>query len=72
MKFPECPDKREDCRFITGGTICTDMAWFPEYDKNGQLLNSNPNSESTEITCTVCGRKWWHVRQHGLESLELK
>lgn len=50
--------------FTTGFYSSTLMGWFPEYDKQGRLLNCDPNYKSGTIR--IEGKQYWFVR-HGFE-----
>lgn len=58
MRFPECPTSRADCRFTVGPETATCIGWTPEYDRHGNLLNSDPNYRHAEIECRTCNRRW--------------
>jgi hypothetical protein len=55
----------KDCRFNVGGTTTTAMGWQPTYDKDGRLLNKNPNISQTDISCESCGKRWIARTQYG-------
>lgn len=39
------------------------MAWYPQYDGNGKLLNSDPNIYTINASCATCGREWMESRR---------
>lgn len=73
MKYPDCPDNTPDeCSFLHGSTCSTLLGWTPEYNRKGELLNSDPNTRSTRISCRKCGNTWIKTTQHGKTDFERK
>lgn len=66
---PKC---EKECRFSTGLMMTTAMAWMPEYDKYGKLLNSNPNIRTTDMSCSECGKQWTITQQSEKTTIEEK
>ena len=64
MNFKEIACDKE-CRFETGGTRVTLLGWKPVYDKDGNQLNQDPNTKTTEIRCTVCYKIWQATERYG-------
>lgn len=64
MKNPN-PNCEKDCRFTYHSSVSSAMAWYPEYDKNGKLLNANPNYHMTSVSCKVCGQRWRIIEKYG-------
>ncbi len=64
MNFKEIACDKE-CQFQEGPSYRTAMGWTPTYDKEGRLLNSDPNITTTDVRCTTCGKEWKASRQHG-------
>lgn len=61
---------REDCRFRSLGGFTTAMAWSPEYDKNGKLLNHDPNTQTWRYDCITCGKKYLETIKDGKTIVE--
>lgn len=55
----------KECRFRTGMSTSTLLGWTPVYDKNGRLVNKNPNTTKTDVMCGTCGKQWLAVTQYG-------
>jgi len=53
------------CRFSHGPMTTTLLGWEPEYDREGNVLNSNsnPNKSSQQIRCNHCGREFTLISQ---------
>lgn len=50
--------ERNDCRISFGYAETTCLGWNPVYDRNGALLNQNPNKTSRVVSCSACQRRW--------------
>lgn len=48
------------CRFSHGPMSMTLVSWQPEYDREGNVVNSgtDPNTTTQEIHCNHCGRSF--------------
>lgn len=46
------------CRFSHSPMVTTLLQWEPEYDREGNLLNRNPNKTTQTIRCNYCGREF--------------
>ena len=55
---------REDCKIVIGRQAMTLIGWFPTYDKNGNVQGKDPNTTTSEYSCSTCGKKW-RVRSGG-------
>ena len=64
-RWPDCPDGRTDCRLSETRTFSTLLAWTPEYGRDGNLLNQDPNKHYSEIQCSTCKRRWGRVQHRG-------
>lgn len=53
---PDCD--RDDCRVSMGATMTTCMGWSPVFDKHGKMLNKDPNTSTTQMSCLTCGKTW--------------
>lgn len=62
MIYPECPDRREDCRFQEHGGVSACMYSPIERDRNGNAVGGGMNSRSREASCSVCGKRWIETR----------
>lgn len=51
--------EREDCVINKEEGLTTCIMWTPLYDKNGNLLNKDPNKTTTHFECFTCGREWF-------------
>lgn len=56
MNIIDC--KREDCIIEDLGSRTTLLGWTPTYNKQGQLLNSDPNITTTYYRCIICKSNW--------------
>lgn len=68
MKQPIAPTRcksKTNCRLRYGSTICFPIGWTPEYDGNGKLLNSDPSTYSTNVSCRTCGGTWYRNERAG-------
>jgi len=64
--YPECPiNEPNQCVFVNGYKCSTLMAWRPEYNRKGELLNSNPNTITTKLSCYTCQKSWVRRRKNG-------
>jgi len=63
-KFEGLPCDRKDCRLNEEYSTNTCMGWTPEYDKNGKLLNSDPNWHSTVYNCSSCNKRFVKSKHH--------
>jgi hypothetical protein len=71
-RFPDCPNETPDaCRFRVYGGFSTAMAWYPEYDRSGKVLDSDPNIHTDEISCSACKNRWTRKRQSGETTFHL-
>ena len=62
MKYPDCPENREDCRFQNLGGSVTCM-WSPiEYDREGRPVAGGDNFRNMGVQCNVCGKRWGSVQ----------
>ena len=67
------PSCDKDCRFHFGVSMTTAMYFPPVFDKHGNNLNPDGNTTSSEVSCSVCGRKWMSITQFGeTEFTEIK
>mgnify|MGYP003405908025 CR=1 FL=1 len=51
---------KEDCQIVSYGPITTLVHWVAVYDRDGNSLNKNPNSITTNYECKKCGKRWIH------------
>jgi hypothetical protein len=58
MKYPECPDKRTDCRFQSEGGMTTCMYSPLEYDRDGNAVGGGMNRSTQGVRCNACGKRW--------------
>ena len=73
IDFKQIPcDTPDDCRFSCGPMSSTLLAWIPQFDRDGNALNDNPNTTSGTVSCSHCNKTWatWQ-RPDGLEIREL-
>lgn len=59
------PTCEKDCRFYYGVSMTTAMYYTPVFDKHGNNLNPDGNTTTSEVSCSVCGRKWVSKSQFG-------
>jgi hypothetical protein len=55
----DCPNDPSMCR-ISVATQVKDppIAWTPEYDGTGKMVNEDPNTYVTIYSCSVCDAQW--------------
>lgn len=56
--FPDCPDGRQDCRFIDAGNTSTTMHSPVQFDRSGAPVGGGMNTIAQQVQCTQCGRSW--------------
>lgn len=54
-----------ECRIADHGGHRTLLAWTPTYDRDGNLLNSDPNTYTCLMDCRTCGKAWTVVQKSG-------
>lgn len=59
------PTCDKDCRFHYGVSMTTAMYFAPVFDKHGNNLNPDGNITSSDVSCSVCGKKWISKSQYG-------
>jgi hypothetical protein len=45
--------------------MTTAMYYPPTYDKHGNNLNPDGNITSGDVSCSVCGKKWYYSSRYG-------
>lgn len=60
------PNCEEECRFHYGMSMTTAMYYEPVYDKHGNNLNPDGNITSGDVSCSVCGKKWYYSTRYGI------
>ncbi len=58
---------KDVCAIVFGAGRTTLVEWEPVYDKEGVLLNSDPNTYSYTKECKTCGRTWTTNRNSRFE-----
>lgn len=60
---PECGNEPETCRLTTVSQVQEPLIeWTPEYNGIGQMVNSDPNTFISTITCSACDGEWQDTR----------
>jgi len=57
MKCAECNRNGDKSLVYPGMSVSTCMGWLPYFDESGDYHNHNPNSVSSEYSCSK-GHKW--------------
>lgn len=57
MKCPTCKDLGVKSRVYPGMSYATCMGWQPYYDEDGQYHSHDPNTTTTDYTCSN-GHEW--------------
>lgn len=59
MKHPECPNKTpKECVFSHWSSSSTCLGWTPKFNRDGEMINDNPNITTTRMSCNICGKYW--------------
>lgn len=69
MNYPDCPDKRTDCRFAEVRNMETMIHSPIEYNREGQPVGGGMNIITTTILCRECGN-FWKCTQTELEKAQ--
>jgi hypothetical protein len=56
MNYPDCPDSRSDCRFVSLGASMTLMYSPIVYDKDGKPVGGGANRITSMVECRSCGK----------------
>lgn len=59
------PDCDKDCRFSQGFSTTTAAYYKPIFDKDGNNVNPDGNTTTTEIFCSICGKSWMAYTRYG-------
>lgn len=62
------PDCKQDCRFVYGTSITTDMYYPPVYDKHGNNVNPDGNITRGSVKCWTCNTEWDYSTRYGKTS----
>lgn len=71
MNYPDCPDRRKDCRFERLGGAKTMMYSPIIYNREGKPVGGGANVCTYGIRCGTCG-KFFTARQTDLETAQGK
>jgi hypothetical protein len=63
MKCPECVQNNQKSRVAVGGSTRTLLGFTPFYDEDGNYHNHDPNTTSTQYSCSN-GHTWVEKTQH--------
>lgn len=66
---PKC---EKECRFKYGASFSTAVWWERIYDKNGNLITSDPNSTRGSVECLICHKSWDYIGVAGTMTYEEK
>lgn len=58
QRHPDCTADPATCRVSRKHWVQNLIAWEPVYDGNGMMMNSDPNTFISEMSCTTCLRVW--------------
>lgn len=61
MNYPDCHDKRADCRFVNHGGTSTLVHSPLIYDRQGNPVGGGNNTHQTTVECLTCSRRWWSI-----------
>jgi hypothetical protein len=64
MKNPN-PECTQECRFSFGPEMRTAMAWERIYDKEGNQINTDPNTATGAVDCHTCKKHWSYISARG-------
>lgn len=56
--LPDCPDKRDDCRFTDAGSSTTTLNSPIQFDRSGAPVGGGANTIAQQVKCATCGRSF--------------
>lgn len=60
MQCPECQKEGKKSKVYQGMSTTTLLGWIPYWDEEGKYHNDNPNTTTTEYSCSN-GHRWTNV-----------